>query len=309
MIGKPLIIVLGPTAVGKTGLAIELAKQVNGEIIGADSRQIYRHMDIGTAKPSPEQRQQAPHHLLDIVDPNEKLAVAQYQRIAYETIDSIHNRGHIPLLVGGTGQYISAVAEGWTIPEVPPNEDLRVELETFASTYGSEALHNRLVEFDPVAAQAIDHRNVRRVIRALEVCIETNQPISLLQQKHPPSYRILEYGLTMDRERLYQQADRRIDEMMGMGFLAEVEALLNMGYDRHLPSMSGLGYSQLTAHLLDGVTLETAIAQTKYDTHDFIRRQYTWFRGHDPGILWHNMENLEITVLIKHASQWLQEQA
>lgn len=308
MIGKPLIILLGPTGVGKTGLAIEMAKQINGEIIGADSRQIYRYMDIGTAKPTPEQQREVRHHLLDVVDPAEKLAVAQYQKMTYETIDAIHQQGRIPLLVGGTGQYISAVAEGWSIPEVPPNEDLRTELETFAAEHGSESLHRRLGKLDPVAAEHIDHRNVRRVVRALEVCLETQQPISELQRKHPPPYRMAYHGLTLEREALYERADCRVDEMMKAGFLNEVRTLLDMGYDRHLPSMSGLGYAQLAAHALDGIALDEAIASTKFDTHDFIRRQYTWFRGHDPGILWHNMGQVESPDIIESVAQWLQEQ-
>ncbi len=310
MIGRnaPLIVILGPTGVGKTGLAIEMANKLNGEIIGADSRQIYRYMDIGTAKPTQEQREQAPHHLLDIVDPDERLALAQYQKMAYDLINDIHRRERIPLLVGGTGQYITAIAEGWSIPEVAPNEALRIELEAFASQKGSEALHQRLMTLDPAAAANIDHRNIRRVVRALEVCIETQQPISELQQKHPPPYRILCYGLTLDRDRLYERADQRVDQMMEAGFLQEVQSLLDKGYNRRLPSMSGLGYAQLATHILDNVPLEEAIAITKFDTHDFIRRQYTWFRGHNPGILWHNMGQVESSTIIESAVQWLQEQ-
>src|SRR5262249_46189188 len=161
-------------------------------------------------------------------DPDEKLAVAQYQKMTYETITDLHQRGRVPLLVGGTGQYISAVVEGWSIPEVPPNEDLRAELEAFAAEQGSEALHRRLAQLDPAAAKHIDHRNVRRVVRALEVCLETQQPITELQRKYPPPYQMLHYGLTMDREALYKQADHRVDEMMEAGFLNEVRSLLNM---------------------------------------------------------------------------------
>jgi tRNA dimethylallyltransferase len=308
LIGKPLIVLLGPTAVGKTGLAIQMAKALNSEIISADSRQIYRYMDIGTAKPTPEQQRQIPHHLLDIVAPDERLAVAQYQKMAYETINDLHQCGRIPLLVGGTGQYISAVIEGWSIPEVPPNELLRADLEAFAAEHGSEALHKRLAELDPAAAENIDHRNIRRVVRALEVCLETHQPISKLQRKSPPPYALLQYGLTLDRDGLYEQADHRIDEMMRAGFLDEVRMLLEKGYDRRLPSMSGLGYAHLTAHLLDDVPLADAIAQTKFDTHDFIRRQYTWFRRHNPSILWHNMGQVESPAIIASAARWLREQ-
>lgn len=302
---QPLLVILGPTGVGKTDLAIELARALDGEIIGADSRQIYRYMDIGTAKPTAEQRAQAPHHLLDVVDPDENLALAQYQQMAYACIEAIHGRGHLPMLVGGTGQYITAVIEGWSIPAVPPNEALRAELEAYAAEHGAEALHNRLQALDPTAAAAIHPNNVRRVVRALEVCIEAGQPISELQQKSPPPYSILQHGLTMERERLIERAEQRVDVMMEAGFLDEVQRLLEMGYARKLPSMSGLGYSQLAAHLLDNVRLAESVEATKRDTRDFIRRQYTWFRGHDTGIVWHDVEALDRAALIRELADAL----
>lgn len=304
----PLIVVLGPTAVGKTGLAVSLAAAVNGEIINADSRQIYRYMDIGTAKPTREQRARIPHHLLDVVDPDDNLSLAQYQKLAYDTINAIHGRGHTPLLVGGTGQYISAVIEGWTVPEVPPDDTLRAELEAFAAEHGAAALHDRLRDYDPAAAAAIDFRNVRRVVRALEVFLVSGLPISELQRKQPPPYAIRQYGLTLERADLYAQADRRVDEMIAQGFVEEVRRLLDSGYSRTLPAMSGLGYRELAAHLLDGLPLDDAAAATKIATHDFIRRQYTWFRGHDSGILWHNMKTVKLTALIQSTADWLQEQ-
>lgn len=302
---QPLLVILGPTGVGKTDLAIAIAQALNGEIIGADSRQIYRYMDIGTAKPTPAERAQAPHHLLDVVDPDENLALAQYQHLAYAAIDAIHAQGRLPMLVGGTGQYITAVIEGWSIPAVPPNEALRAELEAYAAEHGAEALHLRLQALDPAAAAAIHHNNVRRVIRALEVCIEAGQPISELQQKRPPPYSVVQHGLTMDKIRLLERADRRVDAMMAAGFLDEVRRLLEMGYQRKLPSMSGLGYAQLAAHLLDDAALEECVATTKRDTHDFIRRQYTWFRGHDSGIVWHDVEELDRTALINELADAL----
>lgn len=286
--GKPLLVILGPTAVGKTGLAIEIAKRINGEIISADSRQIYRQMDIGTAKASPEQQAAVRHHLIDVVEPDGNLSLAEYQKLAREAIDQIHSKGLIPLLVGGTGQYITALVEGWSIPQVAPDEALRAELEAFAQSDGAAALHKRLETLDSTAAAAIDYRNVRRVIRALEVCIVSGEPISELQRKQPPDYDMLHLGLTMERDDLYRQADTRIDVMMQEGFLEEVKRLLDAGYNRKLPSMSGLGYAELSTHLLDQIPLTEAVILTKNNTHDFIRRQYTWFRGHDPGILWHN---------------------
>jgi tRNA dimethylallyltransferase len=170
------------------------------------------------------------------------------------------------------------------------------------------ALHDRLRQLDPASAESIDHRNVRRIVRALEVCIETGQPISLLQQKRPPPYRILTYGLTSERSILYERADHRVDMMMKQGFREEVQRLLEMGYSRTLPSMSGLGYAQLARHLLDQQSLAEAVEDTKNATHDFIRRQYTWFRGHDSGILWHNIEQLNHHTLIADISRWAQEQ-
>lgn len=302
--GNPLLTIIGPTAVGKTGLAIKIAQLISGEIIGADSRQIYRQMDIGTAKPTPEQQSQIPHHLIDVVEPDENLTLAQYQQLARQAIEGIHQRGRIPMVVGGTGQYMTALVEGWSIPEVPPNEALRQKLEGFAATEGAEALHKRLQQLDPTAASNIDYRNVRRVIRALEVCIETGQPISELQRKKPPDYDMLHIGVTMDREALYAQADTRIDMMITQGFLAEVQKLLDRGYNRKLPSMSGLGYAELISHLLDNAQLDEAVSRTKHNTHDFIRRQYTWFRGHDPGIVWHNMQKDQFEPFIEIITRW-----
>jgi tRNA dimethylallyltransferase len=286
--GNPLVVILGPTAVGKTGLAIDIAEAFAGEIVGADSRQIYRHMDIGTAKPTAEEQAQVPHHLIDLIDPDDNMSLARFQRMAYATIDAIHARGRLPLLVGGTGQYLTAITEGWSIPEVAPNDALRADLETFAAEQGPDALYARLRDRDPEAADRIHPNNIRRVIRALEVCLETGEKISDLQRRKPPPYTILELGLTLERHILYQRADARIDQMMAAGFLAEVEQLLSMGYSHRLPSMSGLGYAQLATHLRDRLPLQQAIADTRTATHDFIRRQYTWFRGHDGGILWHN---------------------
>jgi tRNA dimethylallyltransferase len=301
-------VILGPTAVGKTALSLALASALSGEIVSADSRQIYRYMDIGTAKPTPAERAALPHHLLDVVNPDETLTMAEYQILANAAILDIHQRNKLPLLVGGTGQYITALLQGWTTPRVPPNPAFRAELETFAAEQGSEALHQRLRQLDPIAAEAIDHRNIRRVIRALEVIDATGQAFSEQRRKNPPSYDVLQYGLTMERERLYIRADQRVDVMMAQGFLEEVQGLLAMGYSRDLPSMSGLGYAQLAAHLLDGMSLANAITDTKMATHNFIRQQYTWFRGHDNGILWHNSELLDVAALVTMTREWLERQ-
>jgi tRNA dimethylallyltransferase len=305
--GKPLLVILGATAVGKTGLAIPMAQALGGEIVSADSRQIYREMDIGTAKPTPEQQAAVPHHLIDVVAPNEDLSLAQYQRLAYAAIDDIHARGRLPMLVGGTGQYITALLEGWSIPEVPPNPALRAQLEAFANENGVEALYTRLLELDPEAKQFVEARNTRRIVRALEVCMETGQPFSAQRRKTPPPYRTLVYGLTLERDRLYARADQRVLDMMAARFLNEVRGLLAKGYSRTLPSMSGIGYRELAAHLLDGILLDEAVQATQHATHDFIRRQTTWFRGHDHGIVWHNVDQVTAGALTETAQVWIRK--
>lgn len=307
MTGKapPFVILLGPTGVGKTELAIALARRLDGEIVGADSRQIYRYMDIGTAKPSPEQRSQVPHHLIDFVAPDSNLSLAEYQDLAYRSIDAIHAKGKLPLLVGGSGQYITAVEEGWSIPRVAPDHELRAELEAFVAAHSAGALHDMLRKADPQAAERIHPNNYRRVIRALEVYRLTGTAISKLQEKRPPPYRILRLGLRLDRAILYPRVDARFDRMIEAGFVREVRNLLNMGFDRNLPAMSGLGYLEIAEHLLDGAPLEAAIERGKFSTHDFIRRQDVWFRGHDNGILWHNVEEIEADSLAKTVTDWI----
>lgn len=304
----PLVVVLGPTAVGKTALAIQLARQLNGEIISADSRQIYRYMDIGTAKPTPTERAAVNHHLIDVVPPDKTYSLAQFQRAAYETIDAIHIRHKLPLLVGGTGQYISAVVEGWGIPEVPPNRALRHKLEAFAAEHGAARLHDRLRAADPAAADRIDYRNVRRIVRALEVYLETGTPITVLQRKTPPPYRTFQLGLTMPRDILYARADARVQQMIEAGLLAEVRGLLEKGYTWECPAMSGLGYGQWRAYLQGEVTLEETQTAICHATHAFIRRQYTWFRGHDTGIHWLDMTQTPpdpVDTAIKWLQHWL----
>lgn len=303
---NPLIVLTGPTSIGKTGLAVEMALALGAEIIGADSRQVYKHMDIGTAKPTTSDRERVPHHLIDFLDPADQLTLARYQQMVYNLVDQLHMQGKVPMLVGGTGQYVTAVVEGWSIPEVPPNVALRKELETYAEEYGKQALYDRLQKIDPNAAVKIHPNNVRRVVRSLEVCIETGERISVLQQKKSPPYRILELGLRMERQYIHERADRRVDQMIQRGFLAEVQQLLAMGYDRNLPSMSGLGYVELVRHILDDLPLEQAVHDTKIATHQYIRRQLTWFRGHDNGIVWHNVEEMDPNSIIDDCRRWLQ---
>ncbi len=282
----PLIAVIGPTAAGKTAIAIRLAEDFDGEIVSADSRQIYRGMNIGTAKPTPEERTRVPHHLIDIVDPDEEFHVAQFQAVAYAAIDDIHRRGKVPFLVGGTGQYVHAVVEGWQIPPVPPDPDLRERLRAEAEEHGPEHLHRRLAQMDPEAAARIHPNNVRRVVRALEVYAATGRPISHWQEKQPPPYRVLQIGLTMDRQLLYERIDARVDQMMAEGLVEEVRGLLERGYTFELPAMSSLGYGEFTPYFRGESTLEEAIQAIKHETHRLVRHQYNWFSENDPNIRW-----------------------
>jgi len=301
----PLVVIVGPTAVGKTTVSLYLAKALEGEIVSADSRQVYRGMDVGTDKATPSQRALVPHHLLGIRSPDEPLSLAEYQRLAYAAIDDILDRGRLPFLVGGSGQYVLAVLEGWGIPEVPPDEALRARLEMEAEQEGYCKLHARLQAMDPVAASRIDPRNVRRVIRALEVCLKTGQRISDLQSKRPPPYDLLWLGLTLPRALLYQRVDERVEQMIAAGLVAEVERLLTAGYSLDMPAMSGLGYRQIGDFLQGRCTLEEAIQAIKHETHRFVRQQYTWFRLNDPRIRWYDLSVTDPDQILADVQAWL----
>ncbi len=286
-----LLAIVGPTGVGKSKLALHLAQTFNGEILSADSRQVYRHMDIGTAKPSPEELSIVPHHLINIVNPNEDFSLAQYQELAFKAIEDIQQRNKLALLVGGSGLYVWSVLEGWGIPQVPPNQRFRHNLEERAAKSGKDELYQELVEVDPVAAQRIDPRNVRRTIRALEVHRSAESSFSQLQHKETPPFNILIIGLTADRKELYRKIDLRIDEMIQCGLVAEVKKLVSMGYDFNLPAMSGIGYRQIGMFLRGELTLAAAIQHIKFETHRFVRHQYNWFRLEDDRIKWFDIES------------------
>lgn len=286
----PLIAIVGPTASGKTALALDLAERLGGEIVGADSRQIYRHMDIGTAKPTAQELARIPHYLIDVVNPDEPFTLANYQRMATTAIATIFANGKLPFLVGGTGLYLRAILDGLAIPEVAPDPAQRQEWEDLAARDGVAALHARLAEMDPIAAANIPASNVRRVIRALEVTVATGIPFSAQQLRHTTPYRLTVLGLTTERERLYSWADRRVDAMLAAGFVREVEQLVAAGYDWSLPAMSSLGYRQIGAALRGESALADAVQRLKFDTHGFIRKQLIWFRP-DTRIHWLDAAN------------------
>lgn len=298
-----LVIILGPTAVGKSAIAIEIAERIGAEIISADSRQIYVGMDIGTAKPTADELSRVRHHLIDICLPDQTMTVAEYHTRAMQATDEIDRRGKLPLLVGGTGQYIRAITKGWSIPEVPPRPELRSELETFAALYGPAALHERLAALNPASASSIDFRNVRRVVRAIEVAVAFPDVQPSRWAKFGP--RILQIGLTMPRKSLYMRVDRRIDQMVSARLLEEVEYLVNSGYSWELPSMSALGYAQFRPYFEGMASLDEVVASIRRDTRSFVRRQYNWFRLSDPAINWFDVETSTAQKIEAFISAWL----
>jgi len=288
---KRLVAVIGPTGIGKSRLALHLANAFDGEIVSADSRQVYRFMDIGTAKPAPRELSLVPHHLVDFINPDEDFSLGQYLRLARQAIEDIFERVRQPFLVGGTGLYVKAVLEGWQVPEVSPDRDFRYNREKSASEGNIDVLYEELVAADPDAAAKIDRRNVRRVIRALEVHARAGTAFSQLGRKITPAFSQLIIGLTTDRAELYRIVDRRADDMFAIGLVREVENLQKMGYSPGLPSMSGIGYKQVGQYLKGELTLEEATQKMKTETHRFIRHQYAWFRLDDQRINWFDIKS------------------
>ncbi|MDI3340301.1 MAG: tRNA (adenosine(37)-N6)-dimethylallyltransferase MiaA [Sphaerobacter sp.] len=274
----PLVAIVGPTAVGKTATAIRLARDLDGEVVSADSRYLYRGMDIGTAKPSPAQMRGVPHHLIDILEPWQDYSLALYQRDAYRAIADIAARGRLPILAGGTPLYVNAVLEGWRIPEVPPDPAFRAAMAQLAREQGPEALHRRLQAVDPAAAARIPATNVRRVIRALEIHHHTGQRMTDLEGKSPPPYRILILGLALPRDELFRRIDERVDEQIAAGLVEEVRRLLAAGVPPDAPAMSAIGYAELVPYLQGTTTLPEAIERIRFNTHRYARHQLTWLR-------------------------------
>jgi tRNA dimethylallyltransferase len=282
----PLLVILGPTAVGKTEIAIRLAESLGGEIVSADSRLFYRGMDAGTAKPSLAERARVPHHLIDVADPDETWSLVLFQQEARRAIQEIHARGRLPFLVGGTGQYIRAVTEGWQAPAAQPDPRLRGVLETWAAQIGPLGLHERLAQLDPQAGEQIEARNLRRTVRALEVILSTGRRFSAQRRRGETPYRLLTLGLNRPRPELYARIDARIEAMFAAGWVDEVRGLLAQGYSPELPSLSAIGYPQVIDYLQGKSTYAEAVMLIKRLTRQFVRRQANWFKENDPQIHW-----------------------
>ncbi len=285
---QPLIILAGPTAVGKTSLSLRLAAAVNGEIVSADSMQVYRYMDIGSAKIREEERKGIPHHLIDILMPQESFDVTQFQSHVSHALKGIYSRGAIPILTGGTGFYIQAVLKDVDFTYAEEDRGYRAGLEAYASERGADALHELLRKADPVSASQIHPNNIKRTIRALEYFHQTGEPISVHNERErekKPNYRYAYFVLNDRRDKLYEAIGRRVDQMMEEGLVEEVRQLRSMGCRRDMVSMQGLGYKELLAYLDGEYTLEEAVRLIKQNTRHFAKRQLTWFHR-EPDTVW-----------------------
>ena len=281
----PTIVITGPTAIGKSALALALAPRFGAEIVSADSRQVYRHLDIGTAKPTIAERGAVRHHLVDIVEPDQPYSAGSFRRDAESALLELGRRGQVAFLVGGSPHYLQAVVERLEIPPVPPQPELRRELEQLARVHGPEALHERLRRVDPTAARQIPATNIRRVIRALEVYEVTRIPFSEIGRRRGPPLPALRLGITTDRKTLYNRIDKRVEMQLRAGLVEEARRLLGMGFSAELPPLAGLVYREAIAIARGEIQLAQGARRMKETTHAFARRQYTWFRR-DQGIVW-----------------------
>jgi len=286
---QPLLVIIGPTAVGKTEIAVDVALEVGGEILSADSMQVYQGMNIGTAKPTPAERKGVPHHLIDIVPPDVKFSVAEYQRLAWDTIRDVAGRGHLPILSGGTGLYVDSVIRGYTFVDLETDWELRRALLRQIESEGSQAMHRRLAEVDPVTAQRVHPNDARRIVRALEVYMSTGKPLSELSGRGSgPVLDCLVLGLTRPRDALYKRIEERVDRMLTTGLIEETMGLLRSGYSPDLFSMNSLGYRESVMYLRGLATLSETRRILARNTRHYARRQYTWFRK-NKGIIWINL--------------------
>jgi tRNA dimethylallyltransferase len=301
----PLIIILGPTAVGKSEIAIPLAERFNGEIVSADSRLFYRGMDIGTAKPTEEDRQRIIHHLIDVADPDQLWSLGKFQHEANQAIQEIFKRGRIPFLVGGTGQFMRSIIEGWSIPAVEPNTELRDVLTQWADRIGPIELQKKLALLDPTAASSIDPTNTRRTIRALEVTLSTGKRFSDQKKRGHILFNPLLLGLSCPRDELYRRIDDRISGMLNSGFVEEVQRLLDLGYSPELPTLSAIGYGEIVAFIQGKISLDEAIIIMKRRTRIFVRRQANWFKESDSQIHWFQIDKSILADLGDVIDKWL----
>ena len=300
---KQILAVVGPTGVGKSDLAIRLAEVFPLEIINADSRQVYRHMDVGTSKPVSTQLKTVPHHLFDIIDPDQSFSLAEFQKLALAAMDAVLERGNIPVLVGGSGQYVWAVLENWSIPAVAPDELFRRQLEKRTEHGEADALFKELQEIDNVAAGRIDRRNIRRVIRALELK-RAGSPTTVKRESSFSSFIV---GLTAERKHLYDLIDRRVDTMVAMGLVEEVKSLLEAGYSVDLPALSGIGYRQITRYIHGEIGLEEAVRSIKTSSHRLARQQYNWFKLKDDRINWFDLVDEPYPQIVKLVEGFLKK--
>lgn len=305
----PLVVLIGPTAVGKTEASLLLAERLGAEIVSADSRLLYRGMDIGTAKPAADKQRRVPHHLIDVADPDEVWSLAKVREAVLLALRVITGRNKLPLLVGGTGQYVRAILEGWDPPPHDLDSRIRSQLEQEAREGGGQALHARLQRVDPRSAARIDARNVRRVVRALEIHALTGTPASAQRRRAPPAYRALRLGLTLPRPVLYARIDGRIERMIRDGWVEEVRRLLDRGYGPAMPAFSAIGYPQIAEVVQGRRTLEDAAAEIRRRTRVFVRRQANWFKPDDPNIRWFENQPGAIDQMEQEIRGWLAEPA
>ncbi len=297
---SPLIVILGPTAVGKTEIALQLAESLDGEIVSVDSRLFYQGMDIGTAKPTEAERKRVVHHLVDVAEPDQPWSLSKFQEEAQLCIMDIHQRGRLPFLVGGTGQYIRAVIEGWLPPDQPADDQMRMVIENWAAKIGRVELHRKLAILDPKAAWAIDPTNLRRTVRALEVVFSTGKRFSEQRRKGGSAYSVLQIGLTRPRAELYARIDVRIDLMVTTGLLEETRCLLAKGYSTALPSLSAIGYREMVEVLEGHISLDEAVILMKRKTREYVRRQANWFKLEDPLIRWFDAGQITVEEILAY---------
>ncbi len=303
--GRRLVAVVGATATGKSEAALALARAFGAEVVGADAYALYRGLDIGTAKLPPARRLGVVHHLIDIADPDEPLTLARYLDQAHAALAGVWDRGRLAVLAGGSGQYVWALIEGWSVPRVAPDPALRRQLEAVAASEGAQALHARLAVLDPVAAARLDPRNARRLARALEVVTQTGMPLAACQTRSPIDAGVLILGLRLARDALHARLDARVDAMFAAGLVAEVEALRAADYGDAQPLRGAMGYREVSAYLDGEIGLDEAVARTKTAHHRLVRRQANWFKERDTRIRWLDAGESAAEAAVARTRSWL----